>query len=339
MVRRVMTVVSRRASWFGRLAALSVLVTIFSAHAAPDDPVVARVGAKEITASELSRRILAIPRFQLRQFGSTPAEMRRAYLERVMIPELLLTEGAMARKLVDDPGVRVKILDAERSAMLHAVRKEQVDEGAISDAEAQRFYDQNREKFQTGERIQIWRILVASSEEAQKIIDEVKAPGSEKKWAEIARERSLDKSTSERGGNLGFLQTDGQSNEVAVKAEPVVVTAAKKVKDGELVLEPVKESKGFGVVWRRGTIPAITRSFEFEVKQIKQMLARQKSEGAVKSLLEKLRKENLSEVNDGLLGLVEITSNADVVPVQRKPGTRPKAPGKPQPTASPQGSR
>jgi peptidyl-prolyl cis-trans isomerase C len=339
MVRRVMTVVSRRSSWLGRLAAVSVLVTIFSAHAAPEDPAVARVGTKEITAGELSKRLLALPRFQLRQFGASPDEIRRAFLLRVLIPELLLAEGAKARKLVDEPGIRVKILDAERSAMLHAIRKEQVDAGAVSDGEAQRFYDQNREKFQTGERMQVWRILVASSDEAQKIIDEVKAPGSEKKWAEIARERSLDKTTSERGGNLGFLQSDGQSNEGAVKADPSVVAAAKKVKDGELVLEPVKESKGFGVVWRRGTIPAITRSFEFEAAQIKQMLGRQKSEGAVKSLLEKLRKENVSEVNDSLLGLVEIASNADVVPVQRKPGTRPKAPGKPQPTASPQGSR
>ncbi|MFO0660310.1 MAG: peptidyl-prolyl cis-trans isomerase [Polyangiaceae bacterium] len=334
-----MNVGSRRGVWIARLAGLALLGCVFSAHAAPEDQVVARVGSTQIMASELSRRILATPRFQLRQFGSTPAEIKRAYLEKVLIPEVLFAEGAKAKKLADEPGVRVKILDTERSAMLHAVRKEQVEEGAISDAEAQRYYDQNRERFQTPERIQVWRILVATSEEAQKVIDEIKAPGGEKKWNDIARERSLDKTTNERGGALGFLQVDGQSNEGSVKADPALFAAAKKVKDGELVSEPVKEAKGFGVVWRRGTIPSVSRPFELEAPQIKQTLARQKSEGAVKALLEKLRKENVSEVNEGLLGLVEIASNAEVVPVQRKPGARPKAPGKPQPMASPQGSR
>jgi peptidyl-prolyl cis-trans isomerase C len=54
-----------------------------------------------------------------------------------------------------------------------------------------------------------------------------------------------------------------------VRFDPVLFAAAARVKDGEMVGEPVKEGDAFAVVWRRGTLPAVRRSVEEEASAIR----------------------------------------------------------------------
>lgn len=328
---------SRSAKRLGGFIAACVLATVTMSYAADD--VVAKVGNVEIHEAELARRIAITPRMQLVQFGNSPDEIRKNFLQKVLIPEALFSQSAQAKKTTDEPGVRVKLLDIYRGALLQQLKRERGDKSEISEADARKYYDTNIEKYRTSERFAISRILLASKDEAQKVLDEVKQPGGEKKWNDLAREKSLDKTNHERGGNLGFVSPEGQSSDVATKVDPAILAAAKKLKDGEFAPEPVQEEKGFSVLWRRGSLPAVTRPFEQEFAQIKQILARQRSEGSIKSLLENLRNEHVRDVNEGLLGLIEISSSAEILPAKKQGADRPKAPGKPQPSMTPAGLR
>ena len=81
----------------GLLAAgLAIAATSLPGSVARADasPVVARVGSRVITAADLERRIAGVPIFQLRGFGHTPEEVRKNFLDRVMVREILFSEGA-----------------------------------------------------------------------------------------------------------------------------------------------------------------------------------------------------------------------------------------------------
>jgi peptidyl-prolyl cis-trans isomerase C len=316
------------------LVALAILAgAVFSAPeaSADDAQIVAKVGSIVITQADLRNRLTRVPRLQLALLGDDDATIKRAFLEKVMIPEILFSEGAKKRGLADKPDVRARVRDTYRTALLAKIR-EDVTTG-LTDADVQKFYEENRARFESKERIQIWRILVESKEDAQKLLEEAKKASPEK-WMTLSREKSLDKATHERGGNLGFLDENGQSNEVAVKADPLLFAAAKKVKDGELVNDPVPEGGKWAVVWRRGSTPAVARGVEAEGQGIRQMLVRQRTETIAKDIVATLRKDVVKDVEPTLTSIVEV-GKAGEVATRKRTGVTPKAPGKPRPSAVP----
>ena len=81
--------------------------TVHADASAEELAIVARVGARTITAADVSRRIAQLPPFQLRAFGKTPGEVRRAFVEKVMVREALLAQGAVDAKLSERAEVAV----------------------------------------------------------------------------------------------------------------------------------------------------------------------------------------------------------------------------------------
>lgn len=317
----------------GVVATFVAIAALASSHraAADDAQVVAKVGALTITQADLRSRLSRVPRMQLALLGNDDATIKRAYLEKVLIPEILFAEGAKKRGMSEKADVHARVRDTYRTMLLGKVRDDVA--AAVTDADIQKFYDENRSRFEARERIQIWRILVGSKEDAVKIVETGKAMTPDK-WMALAREKSLDKTSSERGGNLGFIDADGQSNEAAVKIDPLLFSAAKKAKDGEIVPEPVPERGGFAVIWRRGSTPAVARGVEAEGPGIRQLLVRQRTETQAKELVAKLRQELVKDVEPSLTSVVEI-GKAGEVATRRKQGVTPKAPGKPRPSAVP----
>jgi peptidyl-prolyl cis-trans isomerase C len=321
------------------LGAAALVALVAGAGAGPEE-VVARVGAEVITKGELERRLASMPRLQLSQYGQTAPEIRRNVLEKVLVAERLHALGAAARGLPERRDVRLRLRDAYRAALSKALRAEA---GAPpSDADVAAYYEQNKARFQTPERVQIWRILVATREEALALLDEAKKPGGLAAWADLARRSSLDKATAERGGDLGFVGPDGRSHLPAVRVDAAVAEAARKVKGGELVPEPVPEGDKFAVVWRRGTTPPVTRSLEQEAPAIKQLLERQRVESATKALLERLRAELVTEGGEpGLVDLVDVGRFGEMTvrPAASASSSSPPSAAPPRPSATPEGLR
>ncbi|MFO0755640.1 MAG: peptidyl-prolyl cis-trans isomerase [Byssovorax sp.] len=287
-----------------------------------DDVIVARVGARVITAGEVSRRIAQIPPFQLRSFGRNADELRKNFLERVLVREALLSQGGADQKLDEREDVSERIRNVLRTAMLSRTRFESFSSSPVTDEEVKRYYDENPTKFHSPTRIAIWRIQTADEKEARAVIAQIKQAPTPKLWNELCRDKSIDRATNLRGGNLGFVSPDGSTTEVGFKVDKAVLDAVGKVNDADIVPEPVKEGDRWSVLWRRQTMKAIDRDLATEAPSIRQVLTHEKAEKRTTALIEELRKAHLKDFAPELTDLLEVGANGDLTPA-RRPGTMP----------------
>lgn len=286
------------------------------------DKVVAKVGDKTITLGDLERRMRQMPAFMLKRYGSTSDEIKRRFLDEVLVREIVLTQGAIDQGLDKRADVDDKLKAILRSALYEQLKKG-ISPELVSDDEVKKFYDENADKFVAPRRLSIWRILVGSEPEAREILAEVKQGDDIKKWNQLAREKSLDKATSLRSGNLGFVSPDGTTAQPDVKLDVALFDAADKVKDGEIVPEPVKEGDKWAIVWRRQGMRAVTRTLESEASAIRTALADEKMRKAADDLLTSLRSQNVTEVHPELCDMLAVSDTGDIEKAKR-PGVLPK---------------
>jgi peptidyl-prolyl cis-trans isomerase C len=276
------------------------------AEAARRAKIAVRVGSRTMTVGELEDRLVEIPSFQLATFGATRDAAVRAYVEQVVVRDFLLEAGAEARGLDKELPTSQVILRALSSATFRAAHKAIPPRQAISMDDVKKYYEDNRARFDSPQRINVWRILCKTKDEATTVLDTAKREPTITRYNDLAREHSQDKATNMRGGNLGFLAPDGTSNEAGLKADPALIRAAETVKDGEFVPQPVAEGEYFAVVWRRATVPASRRSVEEATEQIKTALYRERIDGTDKKLIDDLRAKNVKSVDYSLLGFVDL---------------------------------
>lgn len=296
--------------------------------------VAVRVGARAVTVGEVEDRLARLSALQRATYGATPAAIRRKFVEEVVVPEVLLELGAEQRKLAGQPEIAYDLDRTRADATLRAVRARIGPASALPDADARRYYDENKDRYDAPERINVWRILCKTREEADTVLAAVKRDSTVAQWNALARDHSLDKTTSLRGGNLGFVGPDGASNEAGVKVDPAVVKAASAVKDGELGPEPVGEGGGWSVVWRRGTVGAVRRPFEDVAAQIRDTLFKQRVEVEMKKLTAELRAQNVKTFVPEALETIDLSVTTAAIVPRRRPG---QVPPLGEPSSSPAG--
>jgi len=106
----------------------------------------------------------------------------------------------------------------------------------LSDDDIKAYYEQNKSQYAEAEQVRASHILVNTKEEADAILAQLKAGGD---FAAIAKEKSLDTQTKDKGGDLGYFgrgEMDPEFEKVAF-ALPV----------GQLS-DPVKTSYGYHII-------------------------------------------------------------------------------------------
>ena len=309
------------------------------ADGVPRDSVVARVNDKTITLGDLERRIRLMPPFMLKRYGGTSDEIKKRFLDEVLVRELVLTQGALDQGLEKRPEIDDKLKGILRSALFEELKKGAALR-AVTDEEVKKFYDDNADKYISPRRISIWRILVGSEPEAREIIEEMKKGDDVKKWNQLARDKSLDKASSMRSGNLGFVNPDGTTAQPELKLDVAIFDAADKAKDGEVVASPVKEGDKWAVVWRRQAMRAVTRQLDGESPTIRSALVDEKMRKSVDELMTSLRANNVSEMHPELCDMVTVSETGDIEKAKR-PGILPRSRqnGQPAPAEGPAGLR
>jgi len=299
--------------------------------------VVARVGSATISAADLDRRLAKVPPFQLKELGDTPEAIRRAFLDKVLVTELLVAREAEALKLTDRPELGDRVRGVHRAALVADVRRE-VGQSAVTEEDVKAYYSANLDKFVAPKKVAIFRILVSTEADAKALIAELGTTPDPKKFAQAARDKSLDKESAMRGGNLGFVQPNGETGQRGQKVDVALLKATETISDGELSPEPVKEGKGFAVVWKRQTMRSVTRPIEGERSGIRQLLAQERMQGAMTKLLESLRGGVEQHVE--IVDVLTIDAQGDMQRAMR-PGTLPRSKrnARPQPDSTPSGPR
>lgn len=318
-----------------RFAPLAVLLSSGAALAAGGDAIVVRAGSATLDAATVARRLSAVPAYQLAALAAEPTKARRAFADQVLVPELLHAEEARARKLDQKPAVQDKLREILRQAMELELRRELEQKRPVTADEVKAYFDANRSRFETPRRIRIWRIVVKDEALAKKIIEEARGVDGPTRWSALAREHSIDKATHLRSGDLGFVRADGSTDTPRVRVNPALFAAVDGLKDGEILPEPLPDGPNFAVLWRRGSMPGVTRTLEQEEQAIRTLLERERLEKAQAELLASLRAKYVSGVQENLLEYVTIDGFGDVaarqrpgvVPRRSQAGATPPAPG------------
>jgi peptidyl-prolyl cis-trans isomerase C len=283
-----------------RLPALLLLLSASAVFAADAKPV-AHVGSVAISDDALTRRLRKIPDFQRKALADSPDKLKRQVLETWLVPDLLYAQEAERLKLEQRPGIRARERELLRQAMDHELRAESATKNPISAADIEAYFEANRSRFEAPRRIHIWRILTTDEALAKKILVDCKGVDGIKQWSQFARDNSLDKATHLRNGDLGFVHPDGNTDTPTLRVDPALFAEADKLADGELAAAPLKVGAQFAVIWRRGSLKASNRTIAQESGSIRQVLERQRLEGARDALLASLRAKYVSANNEALL--------------------------------------
>jgi len=255
-----------------------------------------------VSTAELEARIAGLSPLERRNLGTSLEAVNMAYVKQVVVPVLLLVAEAARLGLETDPAVVPRMRQTLFEALAAAERDSLP---PITEEEIARYYDAHRRDFERPERIALWRILVRTEAEARAVLEKVRGAGGPERWRAEAREKSLDEATKYRGGDLGFVHPDGNTDVPELRVPPALFEAARGVADGELVPEPVQEGEHFAVVWRRGTLTPLRVPPEVARPTIEARLVEQKLAERLDDLVRRLTAEHVKDRRDDLLRVVE----------------------------------
>lgn len=283
------------------LRLLAVPLVSATAFAADASTPVVRAGSESADAAAVARAIARVPAFQLQALGADDSARRRAVVEKLVVPELQGAAEARARGIDKRPRTADRIQELYARAMEAELSRLTSANEPVTEADVQKYFDEHKERFETPRRVRIWRILVNDEQLAKKILEESQGAGGPAKWRAFARDHSLDAATKLRDGDLGFVRADGQTDTPQLRVDPALFAAVEKLQDGQLVSEPLKLASGIAVVWRRGSLPPISRTVAQEGPAIRTLLTRQRLEGARQRLLTELRAQRVKVLESQLL--------------------------------------
>ena len=262
---------------------LTLIAWTALASAEPALPTGVSVGPEPVASHEVS---LVLDACKVHDAFSTPEQC----VQGALAARWQLAAAARAAGIADSPTFLREKSDILSQAVLERLARQTPNP---TDAEIESARGAARSEFDRPERVRIWRILVQDEAMARDLLAKLGTSVSPAAFRNLARDVSLDKATHERGGDLGFVAADGSTDVPEVSAEPALYAAAARLADGELAKQPVAEGRGFAIVWRRGTLPAIHGDDPVTREMIRQSLRRKRADLATRSLVTELKQREL----------------------------------------------
>jgi peptidyl-prolyl cis-trans isomerase C len=197
------------------------------------------------------------------------------------------------QKAVKDAGLtesEMKTLMRKEIVINNLLEKEIADKVKVGDDEVKKFYEDNKDKFKTEERVRASHILIGVDEKASaadKKKAKEKAESIRKRllagedFATVAKKESTCPSAAQ-GGDLGFFTKE--------QMVPEFANAAFALKPGE-ISDVVETKFGYHIIKVQEKKPAGIASFDEAKNWIEERLKSQKIQTGVNEYLEKLRKE------------------------------------------------
>lgn len=287
-------------------------------EAAPSGPVLAEVGGTSITVAAFNKELENLPPY-LKPMTET-ADGKKEMLETMIIRELILQE-ASKDGIENSPAVKEKLEELKKRLVVEAYLKKKVEEQAkVSDEELKKFYEQNKDKFKTGDQVKASHILVKTEKEARDVLAQLKAGSN---FEELAKKLSTDGAAA-KGGDLGWFSKGSMIPEF----EKVAFAMKENETSGV-----VKTKFGFHIIKLTGKRAAGERSFDDVKEQIKASVLPGKQQEVFQKLKDDLKKSGKYTIKEDVLkglggaasAVPEAKSDAKGLPAQ------PSAPQAPEP--------
>ncbi|MDD2540078.1 MAG: peptidylprolyl isomerase [Desulfuromonadaceae bacterium] len=251
--------------------------------------VLADVNSGTITTGDFDRELKNLPEY-LKAMADTP-QGRKEMLDTMIIRELILQQAAKDG-LDKSPEIAEKLQDLKKRLIVESFLKKKVEtEAKVSDEDLKKFYEQNKDKFKSGEQFRASHILVKTEKEAQDILAKLKAGGN---FDELAKKYSVDSSAA-KGGDLGWF---GKGSMV-----PAFEKAALALKEGQ-ISGIVKSDFGYHIIKLTGKRPAGIRPFEEVKEQIKGAIMPSKQQEIFQKIKDELKKTAKITINEDVLNSI-----------------------------------
>ncbi len=270
-----------------------------------DGKVLAEVNGKAITVGDFNAEMENLPPY-VRPMAQTP-DGKKELLNRMIVRELVL-EQAKKDGIDKSKEVAARLEEVKKLVIVEAyVRKKIEGDIKVSDDEMKKFYDQNKDKFKSGEQVRASHILVKSEKEAQDVLAQLKKGAS---FEDLAKKYSKDASAV-KGGDLGWFPRGAMV--------PAFEKAAFSLKEGE-ISDIVQTPFGFHIIKVTGKRPAGVRTFDEVKDQIRAALMPAKQQEALQQLQDNLKKNAKISVKEDVLN--EIGSKPDEKGAQPAPASK-----------------
>ncbi len=240
-----------------------------------ESKILATVGASAITSADVDEFILSLG--ARGQSYNTP-EGRKYVLSQLIDSKLLLLD-AKRNLLEAEAEYRARLNKLKDNLLVnYAAEKVLMATPTISDSDAEKYYNDNPEKFVQGESVNASHILVSDEATAKEIYEKI--AGGEITFEAAAKQYSSCPS-KENGGSLGDF-TRGQM-------VPEFDSAVFSMTVGEITKEPVKTQFGYHLIKLNSKNESTKVPFAEISERIKEMLDEEKKREALESKIRQLK--------------------------------------------------
>lgn len=195
--------------------------------------ILATVGNLTVTEADVNEYIASLG--QRGAAYNTP-DGKRAVLSQLVNHKLLLLDAQ--RNLYEgDAAFRAKLQKVKEELLIEFAAEKAIAGITVTDAELEKYYEENKDNFNTGATVNASHILVSTEDEAKDIL--VKIKDGEMSFEDAARKYSSCPS-KDNGGCLGEFSR-GQM-------VPEFDTAVFEMKEGEISETPVKTQFGYHLI-------------------------------------------------------------------------------------------
>jgi peptidyl-prolyl cis-trans isomerase C len=258
----------------GNFAALAIISALAVNPAFAEDKSAATVNGVAIPQARVDLRV----KIAASQGQSDSPELRKAVRDDMINLEVLAQE-AKKMGLDKDPEVVQQTELAEQSVLVGAFVQDYAKNHQISDDQLKQEYDKLKVNLGKSE-YNVRHILVDTEDEAKAIIAQL---GKKGKFDKIAKEKSKDAGSAEKGGSLGWA--------VPSNFVPPFANALVSMKKGSYSKEPVKSQFGWHIIKLDEVRDLKVPSFEELKPQIQQRLQQKSIQDYIADLRSKAKVE------------------------------------------------
>ena len=206
------------------------------------------------------------------------AELRKRVIDALITQEIVAQE-AVRQGLDKDPAVGARLDALRQQALFTALLSDYFAANPISD-EALRAEYERLKPLQPTRELNVRHIQVGTQEAAAQAIAELRKGVS---FEKLAAERSLDKASGSRGGELGWITPD--------RLVPAIAEAVAKLEKGRYTETPVRTDAGWHVVRLEDERPAKVPTFEEAKPRLQQIVQNQVAQKLLSDLRAKAKVE------------------------------------------------
>lgn len=255
------------------------------------DEVIARVGETEIKAAQVKPFLANISDQDREALARNPAALSQAV--RTLILQQMLFKEALAAGWDKTPEITEQIERLRQGTIaesyLQSIAK--VPDGFPTDEEVKTVYEARKSELKVPRQIQLAQIYVAIPKEADKAeqdkakarIDEIAKTARSGDFAAVARDKSDERESASRGGEVGWL--------AEAQIQPDIRSKVSGLAKGS-VTDPIRLGDGWYVVKVLDTKDPHTATFEEVKDQLVRLLRTERARANRDAYLSKIQQQN-----------------------------------------------